>query len=173
MITCTGIVSKSDAGHFHYFFDFDSISLDTMVWTAFYISWRFDLDLLLRQSGPDHFHLIGLNPLSSSAVVSVQRGTPCAASDEYVHLDEILEKQPLHGSGNTLRLSPKGRRPAPSNLTMIWMGVRPVCGDYLRTFGIASVSSGTCIQRRCGPTWTLYQTVPTHKELEPNERTID
>jgi hypothetical protein len=168
MITCAGIVSRS-AGHYHYYWDFDSISLDAMVWTGFFIAWRFDLDLLLRQSGSDHFHLIGLNPLSLSGVVSAQRGTPTARDDEYKCLDELLASAPRFGTGNTLRVGPKGRRPAPVTLCTIWMGVQPVCGDYLRTFGILSVPSGTSIRNNCRPTWTLYQTVPTHKELEPKE----
>lgn len=153
---CAGIVSHSK-DHYHYFFDLDDIEFSTVLYAAMFIAQEFKCDILIRESSSRSFHLVCPNPMSADEVITLQRFTPSNDRDNWVHLDDILYRQPLHGTGNTLRLSGKGpQTPMPKNLKTLWVGQRAVCEAYAKIFNLKVPPMRELCH--CSPTFTYYTT---------------
>lgn len=143
--------------HYHYFFDLDMCEPRTVLYAAMFLTQKFKCDILIRQSGPKNFHLVCPNPMDEKEVTTLQRFTPSFGCDNWVHLDDILYRAPLHGTGNTLRLSVKGPdTPAPKNVFTIWVGQRAICKAYLKLFNLQAPPNRNLTN--CSPTFCYYTT---------------
>lgn len=154
-VTCTGIVSKSQA-HWHYFFDLDDIEFKDVYYTVKALANVAEVSFLIRESSPKCFHIVGLSPMSYNEVLRLQRWTPIDREQGYLLLSDVLETGNI-GAGNTLRVSAKGRqKPKPRNRHTLWHPKSRVCMDYLDFFNLPIPPQSIKIVHACRPTYCFY-----------------
>jgi hypothetical protein len=132
-----GISNKIDNDFSLFFYEYDNITLNSVLEESKFLSDCFNIDIYIFESSKNNYHIVSFDILKNERVLEIQRWT--SLKSDYIHLDE----QNLFGNpykNNCLRVSKKENKDIPKFIRAI---------HNQKNFNVKSISHIDFYQKLC------------------------